>query len=411
MKKNKASDQSINHTRRSFIRNVGLATAGFYIIPRHVLGRGFIAPSDKLMVAGIGAGGKGESDLWSFYQSGKAEIIAICDVDDRQIKKSKERYPKAAIYKDYREMLDKEKGIEAVSVSTPDHTHAVATMAAMQLGKHVYVQKPLAHDIYEVRMLTQAARKHKVVTQMGNQGASGDGVRQLREWHDAGTIGEVHTIYSFTDRPVWPQGIQWPDKTSDIPKELDWNLWQGTAPYKEYVDGLIPFNWRGFWNYGTGALGDMGCHLMEAPFRVLGLGYPTEAECSVATRYIKPWTKAYYPESCPTSSHITLTFKGKKNDIKFHWMDGGIQPERPEELAANEKFGDGGNAVLFIGTKGKMMCSTYAENPRLLPLSRNNEITVKQTLARIPGGAGGHYKAWVEACMAGYGSEKLKLSF
>src|ERR1019366_2748487 len=259
--------------------------------------------------------------------------------------------------------------------------------------------------------LTQAARKHKVVTQMGNQGASGDGVRQLREWHDAGTIGEVHTIYSFTDRPVWQQGIQWPDKTSDIPKELDWNLWQGTAPYKEYVDGLIPFNWRGFWNYGTGALGDMGCHLMEAPFRVLGLGYPTEAECSVATRYIKPWTKAYYPESCPTSSHITLTFKGKKNDIKFHWMDGGIQPERPEELAANEKFGDGGNAVLFIGTKGKMMCSTYAENPRLLPLSRNNEITVKQTLARIPGGAGGHYKAWVEACMAGYGSEKLKLSF
>ncbi len=408
MKKNKAADQLNNHSRRSFIRNAGLAAAGFYIVPRHVLGRGFTAPSDKLLIAGIGAGGKGESDLWNFYQSGKANIISFSDVDERQIRKSKERYPKATVYKDFREMLDKEKSIDAVSVSTPDHTHAVAAMAAMQLGKHVYVQKPIAHDIYEARMMTLAARKHKVVTQMGNQGASGDGVRQLREWHDAGIIGDVHTVYSFTDRPVWPQGVPWPSKTADIPKELDWNLWQGTAPYKEYVEDLLPFNWRGWWNYGTGALGDMGCHLMEAPFRVLELGYPTEAECSVSTRYLQPWNRAYYPESGPTSSHITLTFKGKKNDIKLHWMDGGIQPERPAELAVGEPFGDGGNAVLFIGTKGKMMCSTYAENPRLLPLSRNNEVHVQPTLARVLGGAGGHYKAWVEACIAGYGSDAHK---
>ncbi|OIR05041.1 4-carboxy-2-hydroxymuconate-6-semialdehyde dehydrogenase [mine drainage metagenome] len=409
MKKNQPKESVQNNSRRNFIRNAAIAATGFYIIPRHVLGRGFIAPSDKLSIAGIGAGGKGSSDLFNFYKSGKAEIFALCDVDDRQSITSRKRYPNAKYYKDFREMLDKEqKNIDAVSVSTPDHMHAAQAMAAMQLGKHVYVQKPMTHDIYEARMLTKAAHQYKVVTQMGNQGASGDGVRQLREWHDADIIGDVHTVYCFTDRPVWPQGIKWPDKASAIPSQLDWDLWQGTAPYKDYVDGLLPFNWRGWWDYGTGALGDMGCHLIEAPFRVLGLGYPTEAECSVATRYTQPWTRAYYPESGPTSSHITLTFKGKLHDIKLHWMDGGIQPERPEELGANDLFGDGGNAVLFIGTKGKMMCGTYGANPKLLPLSRNEEVHVKQTLARVPGGDEGHYKAWVEACIAGYESNEHK---
>ena len=400
-----------NNSRRSFIRNAALAAAGFYIIPRHVLGRGFIAPSDKLMIAGIGVGGKGEGDLFNFYKSGKAEIIALCDVDDRQSKKSRERYPKATYYKDFREMLDKEhKNIDAVSVSTPDHMHAVCAMAAIQLNKHVYVQKPISHDIYEARMMTEAARKYKVVTQMGNQGSSGDGVRQLREWFNAGIIGDVHTVYCFTDRPVWPQGIAWPDKALSIPKELDWNLWLGTAPNKDYIENLIPFNWRGWWDYGTGALGDMGCHIIEAPYRVLGLKYPVAAECSVATRYIRNWNRAYYPESGPTSSHITFTFNDKHNQptIKLHWMDGGIQPERPEELLPNEQFGDGGNAVLFIGKKGKMMCSTYGENPQLLPISKTNDVNVKQTIQRIPGGADSHYKAWVEACIAGYESNEHK---
>ncbi len=168
-----------------------------------MLGRGFTAPSDKLQIAGIGAGGKGESDLYNFFMSGKADIVALADVDSRQTAKSRARYTKANVYEDFREMLDKEKGrIDAVSVSTPDHTHAVAAMAAVQLGKHVYVQKPLTHDIYEARMLTEAARKHKVVTQMGNQGASGDGVRKLQDWYNAGVIGDVHTIYCYTDRPV-----------------------------------------------------------------------------------------------------------------------------------------------------------------------------------------------------------------
>lgn len=400
-----------NASRRSFLRNAGIAAAGFYIVPRHVLGRGFTAPSDKLQVAGIGAGGKGESDLWNFFQSGKADIAFLCDVDDRQTAKSRSRYPNAKVYKDYREMLDKEhKKIDAVSVSTPDHMHAPQALAAMQLKKHVYVQKPLSHDIYEARTMTEAAHKYKVVTQMGNQGASGDGVRQLIDWYNAGAIGDVHTIYCYTDRPVWPQGIGWPLATGPIPAGLDWNLWLGTAPYKDFVEGLLPFNWRGWWDYGTGALGDMACHIMAPAFAVLGLGYPVSAECSVATRYLQPWNRAYYPESCPTASHIILTFKGQngKPDVKLHWMDGGIRPDRPEELEPNELMGDGGNGTIFLGSKGKMICGTYGALPNLLPTSKSKQTIVPQTIARVPNGDNGHYAAWVEAAIAGYGSDKAK---
>ncbi|MBL7876428.1 MAG: Gfo/Idh/MocA family oxidoreductase, partial [Cyclobacteriaceae bacterium] len=277
MTKSKITRPTENLGRRSFIKTAGLAAAGITIIPRHVLGKGYLAPSDKIVVAGIGAGGKGQSDIASFAKSGKADIGFLCDVDDRRAAESVKNFPKAKYYKDYRKMLDENhKSIDAVSVSTPDHMHAIQAMAAIQLGKHVYVQKPLTHDIAEARMLTEAAKKHKVVTQMGNQGASGDGVRQMREWYEAGKIGDVHTVYCWTNRPVWPQGIPWPTESPAIPKELDWNLWLGTAPQKNYVDKLVPFNWRGWWDYGTGALGDMACHIIEPPFRVLGLGYPTE---------------------------------------------------------------------------------------------------------------------------------------
>lgn len=400
-----------NNSRRNFIRNSAAAFAGFYIVPRHVIGRGFVAPSDKLIIAGIGAGGKGESDLNMFSKSGKAEIAVLCDVDDRQSLTSRKRFPKAKYYKDFREMLAKEgKSIDACSVSTPDHTHAVAAMAAMQLNKHVYVQKPLTHDIYEARMLTQAAHRYKVVTQMGNQGSSGDGVRQLIDWYKAGIIGDVHTIYCYTDRPIWPQGVERPSTASPIPSELDYDLWLGTAPKKDYFEGVLPFNWRGWWDYGTGALGDMACHIMAPAFAVAELGYPVSAECSVATKYIQNWQRGYWPDSGPISSHITLTFKGKngKPDIKLHWMDGGIQPERPDELGANEIMGDGGNGTIYLGTKGKMMCGTYGINPQLLPTSRTKETVVPQTIARVKNGDEGHYAAWVEAAIAGYGSDAAK---
>jgi predicted dehydrogenase len=410
-------DNELNgSSRRSFIKNAAIAGAAFMILPRHVLGgKGFTAPSDRLIVAGIGAGGKGASDIASFAKSGKADIGFLCDVDTKRAAGTVGNFPKAKFYKDWREMLDKEhKNFDAVSVSTPDHSHAIITVAAMQLGKHVYVQKPLTHDIYEARKLTEAARKYKVVTQMGNQGASNDGPRQMKEWYDAGLIGDVHTVYAWTDRPVWPQGIPWSANKAEVPANLDWDLWLNTAPYKDYVEKLVPFNWRGWWDYGTGALGDMGCHLLEAPFSVLGLKYATDVQASVGSVYVDEFKRGYFPDSCPPSSHVTLTFPKTvktKGEVTVHWMDGGIQPTRPDELEANEVFGDGGNGTLFIGTKGKMMSSTYSANPRLLPLSRNKDIKVAEKFARVPKGADGHYAQWVEACIAGYGKKELSSPF
>jgi predicted dehydrogenase len=411
----KSTPPTTDLSRRNFIKNAGMTAAAFTILPRFVLGgKGYRAPSDKLYVAGIGVGGKGESDIASFAKSGKAEIAYLCDVDTRRAAKSVAAFPKAKFYKDYRIMLDKEhKHIDAVSVSTPDHNHAVQALAAMQLGKHVYVQKPLTHDIYEARILTEAAKKYKVVTQMGNQGASGNDVRQLMEWYNAGLLGDVHTVYCWTNRPVWPQGISWPAQKTEVPKELDWNLWLGTAPQKDYVDKLVPFNWRGWWDYGTGALGDMGCHIIEPPFRVLGLQYPTDVTASVGSVYVDEFKRGYFPESCPPSSYIVLTFPARngKPPVKLHWMDGGIQPERPEELGPNERMGDGGNGAIFVGTEGKMMCGTYGMYPSLIPTSRNNEVKVPQTIKRVPGGAEGHYAQWVEACQAGYGKMEVSSPF
>jgi len=405
-----------NTSRREFIKTSTVAAAGIMIVPRFVLGgKGYRAPSDRLLIASVGAGGKGADDINHFDKTGKADIAFLCDVDEARAAGSVKKLPKAKFYKDWREMFDKEsKNFDAVSVSTPDHTHAIVAYHAMQRGKHVYVQKPLTHDIAEARLLTAAAKEFKVVTQMGNQGASNDGTRQLAEWYDAGTIGHVHTVYCWTNRPVWPQGIPWPKQKAEIPPTLDWDLWLGTAPYKDFVENLVPFNWRGWWDYGTGALGDMGCHLVEAPFRVLGLQYAKDVQASVGTVYVGEFRQGHFPESCPPSSHITLTFPKThktKGDVTVHWMDGGIQPERPDELGPNEKFGDDGNGTLFIGTKGKMMASTYSLDPLLLPTSRTSEVSVKQTIARVPGQSDGHYGQWIEGCLAGYGKTELSSPF
>ena len=412
----KENSKTASTPRRDFIKKASLASIGISIVPRHVLGGlGFTAPSDKLLIAGIGVGGKGESDIKSFADSGKADIAFLCDVDDRRAANSRARFPKAKYYKDWRELLDKEeKNFDAVSIATPDHNHAAPAIAAMKSGKHIYLQKPLTHDIYEARQLTEAAEKYKVVTQMGNQGASNDGTRIMSEWFDAGLIGDIQEVYCWTDRPVWPQGIPWPKTAAPVPSELDWDLWLGTAPYKDYVGGLVPFNWRGWWDYGTGALGDMGCHLVEVPIRVLNLKYPKDVQCSVGSVYVDEFKRGYFPEACPPSSHVTMTFAQTdktKGDVKLHWMDGGIQPARPEELGPNEVFGDGGNGVLFIGTKGKMMCGTYSENPRLIPTSKTDQVQVAEKYERVPGGANGHYAQWVEASLAGYGKKEVSSPF
>ncbi|MGH9158898.1 MAG: Gfo/Idh/MocA family protein, partial [Vicinamibacteraceae bacterium] len=371
--------QGSEHSRRTFIKTASTAAAGLTILPRYALGgKGFVAPSDRLVIAGVGVGGKGESDLNNFYKSGKAEIGFLCDVDTRRAADSVQKFPKARFYTDWRELFDKESThFDAVSVSTPDHNHAVIAMGAMQLGKHVYVQKPLTHDVYEARVLTEAASRYKVVTQMGNQGASGDGVRQLREWYDAGVIGDVHTVQIWTNRPIWPQAVPWPSK-AEVPKGLEWDLWLGTAPYKDYVEHVVPSSWRGWWDYGTGALGDLGCHLIEAPFRVLNLKYPTDVQASVSNVYVDWGERGRFPDTPPVASHATLTFpKTDKTNgpVTMHWMDGGIKPARPPELGPDELFGDGNSGLLFIGTKGKMMASEYAADPRLLPTSRMKDVT------------------------------------
>ncbi len=271
-------------SRREFIKKGALSAAAFYIVPRHVLGKGFTAPSDKLNIAAIGAGGKGASDIWNAYNNGAENVVALCDVDWKVAEASVKRFPNAKRYQNYKEMLEKEgKNIDAVTISTPDHTHAVIAMAAMQAGKHVYVQKPLSHDIYEARMMTEAARKYKIVSQMGNQGASSVGSWQMVNWFNAGLIGTVDEVHIWTNRPVWPQGIPVPKGQKEIPDGIAWDQFIGPAEWVDYTPAYHPFKWRGWWNFGTGALGDMGCHLIDPAFRVLGLGYPTEVECSAGS--------------------------------------------------------------------------------------------------------------------------------
>lgn len=400
MKKTKKNNQS----RRDFLKNTSLAAAGFFIVPRHVLGKGYIAPSDKLNIAGIGVGGKGASDLAEFSKSPKVNIVALCDVDDRQSVKSRQSFPNAKYYKDFREMLDKEKNnIDACSVSTPDNCHAVAALSAMQLGKHVYVQKPLTHDIYEARTLTEAAKRYKVITQMGNQGGSGDGVRKMKEMVDAGLVGDVHTVHCWTNRPVWPQGIPTPTGNFDIPKELDWDLWLGPAKKIDYNPAYLPFNWRGWWAFGTGALGDMACHIMDPVFRILPIDYPSSVECSIATIYKEMWNESLNPDGCPPSSimHLIYPRKNGKGNIKVSWHDGGLMPERPEELLPEEPMGNWDGGVIMEGTKGKIMCDCYGANPRLLPSHLMQEKKMpKETIKRVPEG---HYVQWVNACIDGYG--------
>ncbi len=407
-KKNSAS--SSNMARRTFIKNAGLAAATFSIVPRFVLGgNGFVAPSDTVYIAGIGAGGKGESDLTECAKSPNAKIVFLCDVDDRQAAKSRSNFPNAKYYKDYRELLDKEaKGIDAVTVSTPDHQHAVIAMAAMSRGKHVYCQKPLTHDIYEARMLAEAAKKYKVVTQMGNQFASAEPVRRMKEIVDAGLIGDVFRVHAWTNRPVWPQGIPKPAGSYEVPKELDWDLWLGTESFIDYNPAYVPFNWRGWWKFGTGALGDMACHILDPVFRILPVDFPSEVECSTTTNWEGFFKVAHYDASCPASSIIHLKFPRKdgKGDMTLTWMDGGLLPERPEELKPDEELGE--NGVIFEGTKGKMI-GNYSEMPRLLPTTRMGEIdNVPKTIPRVPEG---HYVQWVNACMKGYGRADLDSPF
>ena len=426
MDNNNHKTNSNEFTRRKFIGMSATGAATITILPSYtVSGLDHVAPSDKLYIAAVGCGGEGAADISTFMRAPKknAVISCLCDVDDRMAAPRIKEFPKAPFYHDWREMFDKEsKNFDAVTVAIPDHNHAIVGLGAMQLNKHLYLQKPLSHDIFEARILTQAAKKYKVVTQMGDQGASSAGMQTLREWIEADLLGEIEKVYCWTDRPVWPQGIPWPKQHPAVPKELNWDLWLGTSQKTEYIENLVPFNWRGWWQFGTGALGDMGCHIMGPPFKLLQLGYPTEVSGSASTVYDGIFSEAQYPESGPVSSSIKFkyTLKNGKN-LDLYWMDGGITPERPVELEGDGnmndilgdymKLNDYEGSTLFVGTKGKAACGWGGRDPILLPLSRNKEINVPKKYPRVEGDMDGHYWQWIDACIAGYGNAEVSSPF
>ena len=414
----------LKQNRRSFLSTSATALAGFYIVPRHVLGgTGYTAPSDRLNIAAIGAGGKGHSDIIRACSENTNNIVALCDIDTNMAVKARTAFPEARFYKDFRKMLSEmDKDIDAVTISTPDHNHGVAAMSAIRMNKHVYVQKPLTHNIYEARQLTEGARQHKVVSQMGNQGASNPCQEQMKQWFDKGLLGTVETVHVWTNRPVWPQGIPVPTEQVPKPEHLDhadWELFIGPAEMVDYHPLYHPFKWRGWWNFGTGALGDMGCHLIDVPFRLLQLGYPTEVECSVGQVFKRDWTPEHIPEGCPPSSSVQLRFESTSvnpSPIKFNWTDGGIRPFHPDIIPASDDLGGSGsnNGVLIIGDKGVMTCATYGSTPKLYSydgqvLEMDPDFKSNNPYADMP--EWGHHHAWAEACKAGFGSnEHLSLT-
>jgi predicted dehydrogenase len=403
-------------SRRSFIKKSAMASS-IFIVPRHVLGgSGYLAPSDRLNLAAIGSGGKGRTDIMNASVKGREKVVALCDVDfSGSAKRSVEAFPKAKLYNDYREMLDKEKGIDAVTISTPDHVHGPAAAFAMERGKHVYVQKPLTHNIREARMLTQMARDKKIVSQMGNQGGSNPLLDMVQKWVDTDAVGAISKVQVWTNRPVWPQGYAMPEPDeSKKPEDLYWDLWLGPAPNRPFTPNLHPFNWRGWWDYGTGALGDVGCHLIDIPFRTLGLKYPTDAECSVSSVYSQMWTADYHPEGCPPSSFITLHFgaTGKsKSPIEMTWSDGGIRPSHPDIIPANNDIGGPGsqNGVLMIGEKGIISTNINDSSPLTPKLYLNDGTTdFGPEVENSDEPEYGHQRLWVDACKAGFDSPEHK---
>ncbi len=374
-------------SRREFIGRGAAATAGFMIVPRFVLGgNGFTPPSEKLNIACVGVGGQGAHDLRNVSSE---NIIALCDVDEERAAESFAAFPKARRYKDFRRMLEEEMdNIDAVTVTTPDHSHAVIAMTAIRMGKHVYVQKPLTHNVEEARKLAEAAREENVVTQMGNQGHAGEGTRLINEWIWDGAIGDVFEVHCWTNRPIWPQGIEAPTERPSLPPTLDWDLWIGPAPWRYYNPAYAPFSWRGWWDFGTGSLGDMGAHIIDQPYWALKLEYPESIQASST-----PFTE----DSYPIASVVTYNFpaRGEMPPVKLMWYDGGLMPQRPGDLEAGRRMGDGGGGVLFIGTKGKLMCSTYGENPRLIPETKMKAYQLpEKTIPRSPG----IHEEWIAAC-------------
>ncbi len=375
-------------TRRRFLGRTAVSAAAFMAVPSHVLGlRGATAPNSKLNLAGIGVGGQGHGDL---NQMAGENIVALCDVDWRQAGSSFRKWPEAKRFRDFRQMLDEVKDLDGVVVATPDHVHAVASIAAMKRKLHVYCEKPLIHSVYEARQMGLVAKDTGVATQMGNQGQASEETRRLSELVQAGAIGKVREAHIWTDRPsrglfdvYWPQGVPRPTDTPPVPDHLDWNLWLGPAPDRPYHPAYVPFRWRGWWDFGTGALGDIGCHAFDPVFRALKLGHPTRVQAA---------SSRVNEETFPEASMVTYEFpsRGDHPPCKVVWYDGGLRPPRPAGLPDGDRMGDNGR--LLMGDHGFLLGNS------IYPEARRKEVgDVPRTLARSPG----HYQEWINACKGG----------
>jgi len=409
--------------RRGFLKRTsalaGAALAAPYAVPSSVLGlEGNVAPSNRIAAAQIGVGMMGSGDVRAFMENfPEMQVVALCDVDKRRNnvnnveygwepaqaiveKHYGEKKPSGdskgcAIYTDYRELLEKEKDLDAVMVATPDHVHAVVSIAAMKKGKHVYCQKPLTHSAYEARQMAEVARQTKVATQCGTGNYTSEDVYRMREWIADGAIGPVREVHNWSNRPVWPQGMDRPKETPPVPEGLDWNLWLGPAPERPYHPAYLPFVWRGWWDFGTGALGDMGCYSFDVIVRALELGHPTTVDACCSR--LHAWKNE---ESFPRASIVRYQFpaRGDMPPVKLTWYDGGLTPERPDELEEDKPLSEWSGGLLFVGDEGKILCDFTGANPRLIPESKMNAY--QQPPKTLPRSIG-HKNEWIEAIKGG----------
>jgi predicted dehydrogenase len=392
--------ESVYMNKRKFIKTAGLGAIAYAALPKIDLAwadipsrQGAIIEGRKLNIACIGVGGQGWHDV---RQIASENVVALCDVDLNRGKAAFELFPQAKPYRDFRLMLmEMDEQIDAVTISTPDHMHFPAAMMAMKMGKHVFLQKPMAHTIEEARALTQAAHEHQIVTQMGIQGHSFEGIRRMREWGAARAIGEINEVHIWTNRPVWPQGNRPLQSAQPVPANLDWNLWQGVAAERPYNNAYMPFKWRGWSEYGCGALGDIGCHAMDCAFDVLKLGSPTsvEAECAPQSEW-----------SFPEWSIVTYQFPATadRGPVKLVWYDGKKMPERPKELEASRKLPNGDGGQLWYGSEGTIMISDiYAKSARIIPETRMRDFAKNRMPPKTEKPSIGHKEEWIEACKGG----------
>jgi predicted dehydrogenase len=412
--KTKCNNEQLS--RRRFMKySAAAGAAAFTVVPRHVLGgAGYVSSNDRVNVAVIGTGGQGLVDARGFLSLPDTQVTAVCDVrrwadysqfyfrvpagwepakqlveDFYAQRNNQANYKGCNTYTDFNELLEKETGVDAVVVATTDNVHAVASMAAIKRGKHVYCEKPLTLDIYEARMLTEAARKQGVATQMGNHAHASEYIRLLVEWIQDGAIGDVHQVLCWTNRPSWPQGIPRPEEEMPVPEGFDWDRWIGPAPYRPYHEIYAPFNWRGWWDFGTGALGDMGCHIMDMPVWALELGHPAAVQAS--------FTPHEPGEAAPLGSIVTFEFpaRGSKPPVELVWYDGGLMPPRPKELEPDRQMPSTGSLV--IGDKGVIMAEESGSG-RIIPESA---MRAYQRPPRTLKRSSGIYSEFIEACRGG----------